>query len=239
MTSHPPTRSGRRRFAALAVHMLTASGAGLAWPALLAAFDGRLATAFVWLAVALAVDGLDGPLARFFNVGEMAPRYDGPVLDLVVDFLTYVVIPMVIVWRADLLPPAVASGFAVAILAASALYFANTEMKAADNWFRGFPGCWNVVAFGLVAYRPSALVAGGVLLACAVLMFVPIRVVHPFRVRRLRWASAAAATVGGAAAVVLMAVDFGPAPWARTALGLALAYFAAAGVWPSGKHRPA
>ena len=108
---------------------------------------------FAWLGLALFIDGVDGTLARFAKVSETAATIDGAILDLVVDFLTYVLVPVVALWRSDLMPSTVAFWIGLVVVIASALYFADTRMKTNDYWFRGFPAIWNVFAFYLFVLR--------------------------------------------------------------------------------------
>ena len=144
------------RLIGLSVHLFTASGAALGLIALFLAADGRFAAMFAWLGAALVVDAVDGTLARHFRVTETAPFVDGVALDLVVDFLNYVVTPLVALWRSGLLDPALAGPVCAAVCACSALYFADRRMKTSDYWFRGFPSLWNIVVFYLLVLRPPA-----------------------------------------------------------------------------------
>lgn len=172
--------------AGLAVHIFTASGAGVAMLALAAAIEGDFPSVFLWLAVALLIDGVDGTLARAANVEVQVPWIDGSVLDLVVDFLTYVFVPCVALWRSDLLPRAVALPICALVVTASAIYFGDRRMKTPDNWFRGFPSLWNVLAFYLFVLAMPAWLNALLLLIATGLLFAPIVFVHPMRVRKLR-----------------------------------------------------
>jgi phosphatidylcholine synthase len=138
-----------------AIHILTASGAALAFLALLAAVDRAWSAMFLWLGIALIVDGLDGPLARGFNIAAVLPRWSGDTLDLVVDFVTYVFVPAFAIANSGLLPNLLASIAGVAIVVTGAIYFADREMKMPGNYFRGFPAIWNTAAFYLLLLRPS------------------------------------------------------------------------------------
>src|SRR5687768_4396473 len=133
--------------------------------------------------LALVIDGVDGSLARWARVKEQAPRIDGDTLDLVVDFLTYVFIPTIFIWRAGLVPPSLALGLAAAILLSSLYLFSRTDMKTHDGYFRGFPSLWNLVAFYLYTIEASPIVGALVVAALVVLTFAPVHFVHPFRVR--------------------------------------------------------
>ena len=175
-----------RRLNAALVHLFTASGAAIGLLALDAAFDRRFPAMFAWLGVALIIDGIDGTFARLARVKEVMPEIDGDVLDLVVDFLTYVVGPAVALWRGDLLPPQLALPLTLGVVAASALYFADTRMKTRDLWFRGFPAIWNVLVFYLLVFRLDARFNAAIVFAALLLMFAPIVFVHPLRVERLR-----------------------------------------------------
>jgi phosphatidylcholine synthase len=193
------------RFSGFLVHCLTASGAALGLAALFAAVDGHYASMFAWLGAAFVIDAVDGSLARRTNVGETVPYIDGVLLDLVVDFLTYAVVPLVALWRSGLLAPPLAVLVCCAVCAASALYFADRRMKTDDLWFRGFPAIWNVLVFYLLVLRPGPPVATVIVIAAACLMFAPVVFVHPLRVVRLRPLTLMAAGVWSAAAIAAVA----------------------------------
>jgi phosphatidylcholine synthase len=154
--------------------------------AIIAAVGGDVRAAMLWLVAATFIDATDGALARLADVGRTAPLIDGARLDDIVDYLTYVVVPGLIVWRLDLLPPGVAPWVVAATLVASALGFARRDAKTDDHLFTGFPSYWNIVAVYLAALRPPPWVAAGILLALAVLVFVPVRYVYPTRTAALR-----------------------------------------------------
>lgn len=210
----------------LLVHLFTASGAGLGLMALFLAIEGRLAAMFAWLGAAFFVDAVDGWLARRFRVVETAPFIDGVALDLVVDFLTYTVAPLVALWRAALLPPAVAAPVCALVCAASALYFADRRMKTHDLWFRGFPATWNLLVFYLLVFRPEPFLALGIALGAAALMFAPVVFVHPMRVRRLRGVTITATAVWSVAAITAVTQNlFDASPATKAALAVTALYF--------------
>ena len=142
------------RAKALSVHLLTATGAVFAMLAMLAAIDARWDLMFLWLVVAFVVDGIDGPLARKYNVKTNAAEFDGNLLDMIIDYLTYVFIPAFALFKSGLMDGW--SGWVMIIIMtfASALYFADTRMKTKDNSFSGFPACWNMVILVLFAIEP-------------------------------------------------------------------------------------
>jgi phosphatidylcholine synthase len=191
-----------------AIHLLTASGAALAVLAVLAIADENWRTAFFWLGVAMLVDGIDGPLARRHRVRERLPQWDGAALDFVVDYVTYVFAPAIIIGRAFDMPPVLAATAAIIVGLSGAMYFADTRMKQPDNSFRGFPAVWNMPVFVLYAFQPSPLVIMVSVVALAVLTFVPVNFVHPLRVIRWRAPTLTVVAVWIASAVWLLATNF-------------------------------
>ena len=129
------------RLKALSVHLLTATGAVLSMLAMLAAVEGRWNLMFLWLVLALIVDGIDGPLARRYNVGVNWPTYDGVLMDLIIDYMTYVFIPAYALFKSGLLPGWPGWIAIIVIVYWSVIYFADTRMKTKDKSFAGFPAC--------------------------------------------------------------------------------------------------
>ena len=168
------------------VHLLTASGAVLALFAVAAIAQGQWRLALFWLLAALAVDGIDGTLARSLRVAQRVPRIHGETLDLVIDYLNYVFVPTLFLWRADLLPAALAPALAAAIQISSLYVFARADMKTEDGYFRGFPALWNLVAFYLFVIQPGAEAGAVAVALLVVLTFMPIHFIHPFRARDYR-----------------------------------------------------
>ena len=228
-------RPHARRAAGYSVHVLTASGGAVAVLALYAAIERDFTTMFAWLGLALFIDGIDGTLARAAKVKETAAFVDGDVLDLVVDFLTYVLVPVIALWRSDLMPEPYAFWIGLLVTIASALYFADTRMKTADNWFRGFPALWNVFVFYLFIFRFPWVVNAAAILIAAGLMFAPIVFVHPMRVERLR-VPTMAATLGwlGFASLAVVA-RLQPGSWVKAGLIVTALYFCAL---PLLRHSP-
>ena len=176
-----------RAFAWL-VHGLTASGAVFAFLALLAIEAQDWPLALMWLAAALFIDTFDGTLARWAHVKTRAPRIDGDTLDLIIDYLNYVFVPTVLIWRAGLVPAPFAPWLAATILVSALYNFTRRDLKTEDNYFRGFPALWNVVAFYLFVTRPGPEAGAIVVVAMAALTFTSVPFVHPFRVRDYgRW----------------------------------------------------
>jgi phosphatidylcholine synthase len=175
------------RLAGAAVHLYTASGSVLALLIVIAAFDGHVVTA-LWLGLAtLWIDGTDGMLARHFRVKETIPWFDGARMDDIVDYLTYVFAPIVLLWTTDRLPHG-AIGWVLAALPllASCYQFCRVDAKTADHFFLGFPSYWNVVAFYAIVLDVGRTGVAISLAVLTVLVFVPVRYVYPSRTKLLR-----------------------------------------------------
>jgi phosphatidylcholine synthase len=173
----------------IAIHVLTACGAALALLAVMAIMDGNWNAAFIWLGIALIIDGVDGPLARRHRLRERLPKWDGAALDNVVDYTTYVFVPAIIVAEGMQLPAPWGAIAGIVVAVTGALYYADTHMKQPDNSFRGFPVVWNMAAFVVYAFLPPPAVTVAVVFVLAFLTFMPINFVHPVRVMRWRGAT--------------------------------------------------
>lgn len=174
------------RFRAYSVHLLTATGAIFAMLAMLEASAGDWPMMYLWLVVAFAVDGIDGPLARRFGVSVNAPEVDGVLMDLIIDYLTYVFIPAYALFQSGLVPGWAGWLALLAIVFTSAIYFADTRMKTKDNSFAGFPGCWNMLVIVLFAVEPPASVSLVLVIVLAAAMFSDLKFIHPVRTTRWR-----------------------------------------------------
>jgi len=215
---------------AFAVHVFTALGAGLALLALVLATGGHWAAMFFCLGLALIVDGVDGPMARRFKVAQVLPRWNGEGLDYVVDFVTYVFVPAYAIAASGYLPEMLAIPLGLVVVITGVLYFADRNMKTDDNYFRGFPAVWNLVAFYLFVLEPPPWVATVAVLALAALTFVPLRFVHPLRVKRLRLVNIALMALWAMLAFVAVAQNLAPPPAIVAALSAIALYFLVAGL---------
>lgn len=217
------------RLQALLVHFFTATGAVWAMLAMLEAVQEDWNMMFLWLVVALIVDGIDGPLARRYDVKTRMPIFDGVLLDLIIDYLTYVFVPAYALFASGLLPGWWGWIAIFIITFTSALYFADTRMKTKDYSFSGFPSCWNMVVLVLFALKPDFWVSLSLVTALAIVMFLPIKFVHPVRTQRWR-----TVTLPMAAAWVFFAgwaawVEFDPQSWAHWGLLVSSVYLLGAG----------
>ncbi len=215
---------------AISVHMFTATGAVLAMLAMLAAVDQKWDLMFLWLVVAFFVDGIDGPLARKYDVKKYAPQIDGVLLDMIIDYLTYVFIPAFALFKSGLLPNWTGWIMIILITFASALYFADTRMKTKDNSFSGFPGCWNMVVLVLFALEPNYWLMLALVVALSITMFVPLKFVHPVRTERWRPLTLPMALAWTFFAGWAAWVDFHPQSWAHWGLVVTSIYLISAGI---------
>lgn len=238
MDSETPreARNPARSAAAFAVHVFTACGAGCALLALSAAVNRQWAGMFVWLGIALCIDGIDGTFARRLQVAERLPRWSGDILDLVVDILNYVFVPAYALAASGLLPESAAVALGVLIVITGALYFADRLMKTSDYYFRGFPALWNIAAFYLFLLKPQPWAGAAAIAALAALTFVPFHVVHPVRIAHLRGVTIVALTAWAALAMVAVAADLTPPLWVTAALSVLAVYFVVIGFFR--RHHP-
>lgn len=229
--------------AAWAVHAYTGSGAVLALLALDATGRDAYGLAFFWMAVAMFIDCTDGTLARRVRVKEVLPYFDGSKLDDIIDYLNYVLVPIVLVVRAGLVPSDTAGLVVAALpLLASGYGFCESEAKTVDHFFTGFPSYWNVVALYLYALRAPLWFNVGVLVAFSVLVFVPLRYLYPSRTATARTATYVLGGIWGASVFWLLA-QF-PRPSRALALASLLfpAYYFVLSLWlhfrtpPSPRH---
>ncbi len=218
------------RLAAFGVHVFTALGAIVGFQALIMAAAHRWEAAFAWLGVALVVDTVDGPLARRLDVTERLPRFSGERLDLITDYLTYVVVPAYIIYEAGLVPLQLASVTAAVILLASLFHFTDRQSKTEDGFFVGFPAVWNIVALYLMIFEIAPWPSFALLMILALLTFFPLKWIHPIRVKRLRLFTLAVMAIWAAA--LLFALRQGlPGSFAvQLIVALSTAYLLAVGL---------
>jgi phosphatidylcholine synthase len=226
----PPAKFGRPlTTAAFAVHVFTACGAACALIALIGAVRADWPQMFVWLGIALFIDGVDGTFARRLRVADVLPRWSGEVLDLVVDILNYVFVPAYALAASGLLPRPIAIPLGILIVVTGSLYFADRLMKTSDYYFRGFPALWNVAAFYLFLLRPAPWLGAVLIAALAALTFVPFHVVHPLRIAHLRALTTGALILWTLLAIFAVTKNLQPGFWALAGLCLVAIYFVGVG----------
>jgi phosphatidylcholine synthase len=214
-------------------HLYTALGALAALVATLDVFAGEFRNAFLWLAFATLVDTTDGWLARALRVKERLPGFDGGKLDDIVDYLTYVFVPMLLVLEAGLLPSTWGVAVAAVVLLASAYGFSQADAKvnAGDYFFTGFPSYWNIVALYLYVWRLPPAMTAALLLVLALLVFVPIRYIYPSRTVTLRATTLTLGIMWGVLILwTLWQLPTPAGPWLTLSLAFPI-YYTALSVW--------
>ena len=174
------------KIAAWAVHGFTASGAVLGFLALISIFNNDQTSSFLWLGLALLVDGLDGTIARKVGVSDKAPNIDGSTLDNLIDYLNYVIIPSLMIYWFQMVPNGWEIVIPAGIFAVSLYTFANINMKTEDYYFSGFPALWNIVVLYFYILNTNHYINLIVIIFLSILTFIPIKFVHPLRVKKLR-----------------------------------------------------
>lgn len=218
------------RLKALLVHFLTATGAVFAMLAMLAAVKEQWDMMFLWLVVAFVVDGIDGPLARRYDTKANAPEYDGELLDLIIDYLTYVFIPAYALFKSGLLNGWTGWVAIIVITFTTVVYFADTRMKTKDKSFAGFPGCWNMFVLVMFATTPNFWVILAMVVALAACMFTPLKFIHPVRTARWRNISLPIALVWTIFAAICAWTNFTAGPVITMGLTLSSIYLLTAGI---------
>jgi phosphatidylcholine synthase len=214
---------------AFSVHLLTASGSFLAFLSLVAASEMRWTAMFFWLGLALLVDGIDGPIARKLEVKEVLPTWSGELLDNVIDYVTYVLIPAFALYQRGFMGEGLSFLSAAIIVISSAIYYADIGMKTKENFFKGFPVVWNMVVFALFVIEPGEYLSFGVVLVCAVFTFVPMNFLHPVRVRRLRNVNLPICLLWAAFCAVALLQDMDASDWVKVCVAATSVYLFAIG----------
>ena len=230
MDSKSGPAQAQRLAAGFAVHVFTACGAACALLALMAAVRADWTQMFLWLGLALIIDGVDGTLARRLRVAETLPRWSGDVLDFVVDFPSYVLVPAYAIATSGLLPPPLALPLGLIIVLTGALYFADRHMKTADGYFRGFPVLWNVAAFYLFVLKPAPWVGASAIVVLTAATFAPIHFIHPIRASRWRVLNLTALALSALLALAALADNLDPPAWVGWALAAFAIYFVIVGL---------
>ncbi|WP_390882638.1 CDP-alcohol phosphatidyltransferase family protein [Actinomyces massiliensis] len=195
------------RLLAWAVHAFTMSGLVFATLAVLSMVNNEIGWMWVWLAIALVIDGIDGTFARGARVKEVIPWFDGSVVDIVIDYLTWTFIPALFMYRSvPMGPKPVASALLVVILVSAMFCYANEGEKSNDNYFVGFPAAWNIVAVMVWVLQTPAWLNIAATILMTILTLVPTHYVHPVRVKRFRALNVTAVGVWIAATAWLLVV---------------------------------
>lgn len=215
---------------AVCIHLLTATGVLAGFLALLASSERLWALAFVWLAVAAIIDGVDGPLARRFAVKKHLPRFSGERLDLVIDYFTYVIIPALMIYGSGRMPGGLELPAAGIVLMTSLFHFSDEKSKTDDGFFVGFPAIWNVVAFYLFVFPVPPVLGFAAIVFLGALTFVPLKWVHPIRVQRWRPLTIMMLGLWSVASAAAVWQGFPAAPTVQIVIGICSIYLLAVGL---------
>lgn len=217
------------------VHIFTSLGVGCAFLSVTSSLDDSPGQALIWLMVAQIVDGVDGPLARGWDVRDNVPVVSGYVLDLIVDFTTCVFAPVIFAWHFELLPARWESLLLLLVLVTSVLWFSRDDIETTDLWFRGFPTAWNLVfTIFWIADLPSWLTVSSTLALCVLTLTPSYKVPHVLGAPQFRRVTVAL-SVAGMAAMTLLIIDR-DSPVRGLALSVIavwLTYYFGIGLWRS------
>jgi len=192
-----------RKCSAWGVHLLTATGAVAGLMALIAIADHRWLPAFAWMGLTLAIDSVDGSLARACSVKQVLPYFNGELLDNIVDYFNYVIVPAFFLYEAPLVPEGYRLVSAALITVASGYQFCQTDAKTQDHCFKGFPSYWNVVVFYLFMLPFPTGLNLTIVLMLAIAVFIPTKYLYPSRTPTFRFPTLALTTAWG---ILMLAV---------------------------------
>ncbi len=178
----------------------------------------------------MIVDAVDGPIARLVQVKTVLPRFSGEDLDKIVDYLTYVAVPAFVTARSQIAPDSIRLILALAIMVVSLYHFSDRESKTEDGYFVGFPAIWNAVVLYCLVLALPRNGAAALICLCLALTFVPLRFLHPLRVRRMRPVTAAITALWAAAAVWTLWTGFPGDAVVKVIFAVTAAYMLALGL---------
>lgn len=227
MTTHT-----KHVIAAWAVHAFTMTGIIWATLALHSVFIGQPKMMWLYLGIALLVDGFDGTLARKADVKKYTPHFDGSALDLIIDYLTWTFIPAFFLMKAGLLGPPPSAAIMITIICVSSMFcYANTGMKSTDYYFVGFPAAWNVVAAYMWILDLPVYWNALIIVTLAVLTVLPVKFVHPFRVRKMMPLTIAVTTIWLVTTTTLLAMHPVRLWWVELLWWISGLWFLGVGFW--------
>ena len=206
-----PSRA--RWFAAWGVHTLTASGVVWGFAALLAIGRDEYRWAFAYLMVATAIDAINGTLARWVRAKDVLPSFDGTLLDNLIDYLNYALVPAMLLHEAQLLPTSCALLGSASVCLASAYQFCQADAKTSDHFFVGFPSYWNVLAFYFFITELDLRVNLGIVACCVLFVFIPVKWVYPSRTEKFRSVTVTATAIWAILCIVMLMQYPTPTPW--------------------------
>jgi phosphatidylcholine synthase len=233
----PVSKSKIRSIYAYGVHLFTATGAVFSFFALLAIIQHEWRIMVVWMIASMLVDGFDGFLARRADTKVYASKIDGALMDNIIDYFTYVVVPALFLYESGVLPPGWGMAGACAILLASAFQFSQTDAKTEDHFFTGFPSYWNIVAIYVLVLGLNPWVNLAILLFLVALIFIPIKYIYPTRSTQLRTLTLVLISVYFAMSIWGLIIYPDIPPWMIWVTFAFFAYYFALSLWLTFKTR--
>ena len=197
-----------KNFPSYLVHLFTVSGVLFSFLALIASIEQNLPLVFLYLALALFVDGIDGSLARKVDVKKHTPNINGEILDNIIDYLNYVFVPAFVIYWLELVPAGMGLILSALILIVSCYTFANNNIKTSDFYFSGFPALWNVVILYFYILETEPFTNLIIIFILSILTFIPFKYLHPFRVRHLRRISLFVLSIWMLTTVIMVYFDY-------------------------------
>ncbi|HAG67280.1 MAG TPA: hypothetical protein DCL10_03215 [Acidimicrobium sp.] len=180
----------------LMIHVLTVTGIFAGMASLISVLDNSPSSAIVWMMIAVAIDGIDGPIARKWMSASLAPRFDGFILDLVIDYATCVIVPCAFMWQFGVVTHGLSGQLAIAaVLGSSAMWFSQTKGESDDHWFSGFPAAWNLVVPTLWILDGDTTLNVVIALAISWLTLSKVEFPHTIKVKRFRIPNVIASTI--------------------------------------------
>lgn len=228
-----------RVIAAWGVHLFTATGAVWGLLAILAIFEHDWRLMIVYMIVAMLVDGFDGMLARWADVKKYANGIDGALLDDILDYVNYVLVPAIFLIEADALPGSVRLLAACSILLTSAYQFTQTDAKTDDHHFKGFPSYWNVAVLYMLLMNLPPWINFGFLMLFNVMVFIPIKYIYPSRNSYLRTLTLALTYLYGAIGIWGLMLYPNTPSWIVWASFLYVGYYLVLSMIPKNKSHAA
>lgn len=165
-----------------AVHLFTAAGIILGFGALILIIQEDPGNSLRLLALAAAIDVVDGTFARKADVANHTPNIDGALIDNLVDYVNWVFIPMFWAWSFLEIPFLICS----VVLLVSLFGFSHVEAKTTDHFFRGFPSYWNLLIFYFFLFDMGVVSSSIILILCAALVLSPLKFIYPSRTPKLK-----------------------------------------------------
>ena len=232
-----PQSTALRKALAWGVHLFTATGAVWGLLSLIAIHEHQWRVAFIWIAVSILVDSVDGSLARWLRIKEHTATFDGALLDNIIDYLTYVIVPAFFFYEAGMLPPQAVLAGPILIVLTSAYQFCQPDAKTADHYFTGFPSYWNIVVIYLFLLGLNPWINLGFIVFFSILVFIPIKYVYPSRTRLHQRLTLLLTAIWGVIGVIILFQYPHVSLWLVWASFLYIAYYVGLSLAPMLKPR--